>query len=70
MLFLWKQSTLPAAVFSKTKSPPDDQDKTSNDGASKETRETASHAVGSESTALYPIYQANVSDSNVATGSN
>ena len=50
--------------------PPDDQDKTSNDSASKETWETASHAVGSESTALYPIYQANVSDSNVATGSN
>ena len=34
------------------------------DGASKENRETASYAAGSEAVALYPIYQANVSDSN------
>ena len=34
------------------------------DNTSKENRETASHAAGCESTALYPIYQANVSDSN------
>ena len=34
------------------------------DGASKENRERASYAAGSESVALYPIYQANVSNSN------
>ena len=34
------------------------------DGASKENRQRAFYAAGSESVALYPIYQANVSNSN------
>ena len=48
-------------------SPPGHEDegiKPPPDGASKENRETASYAAGSEAVALYPIYQANVSDSN------
>ena len=48
-------------------SPPGHEDegiKPPPDGASKENRETASYAAGSEAVALYPIYQANVNDSN------